>query len=410
MKGYNGKKMLKAEKKIIEYVQSHIYVLTFIMVTLLGLCIRISLRYMKSEDALRYLLPWYETIKENGGIRSLGIQVGDYNLLYQFLIAVMTYLPIPALYAYKGLSVIFDFLLAILAGRILYDEADDRRYVKALTGYSAVVLSPIVFLNSSAWAQCDSIYVFFMLLSIYCLTKDYTRRAFIFLGAAFAFKLQAVFLLPFFCYVYFTKKKFSILNFLFIPFTMCAAGIPAYFFGRTPLDIFMIYKGQSGGNPIIAGGYPSFWTIIAGGDLIQGYVSMKNAALLVTVSALLLWMVALNIKKVEMNTRNMIYTAFILAYTMVLFLPAMHERYGYLCEIIAIIILVYNRKTLLPMLLMYIITLITYGSYLFGTAFDATVILSAANIIVYALYSVILIKDMRKTNSGEDTDVRRKNR
>jgi Gpi18-like mannosyltransferase len=349
---------------------------------------------MESEDALRYLLPWYDTIRENGGIRSLGIQVGDYNLLYQFLIALMTYLPIPALYAYKGLSIIFDFLLAILTGRILYDEADEPKYVKSLAGYSAVVLSPIVFLNSSAWAQCDSIYVFFLILSLYCLTKDYTRRAFIFLGVALSFKLQAVFLLPFFFYFYYMKKSFSILNFLLVPVTMCVAGIPAYLFGRTPLDVFIIYKSQSGGNPIIAGGYPSFWTIIAGGDLIQGYISMKSVTLLVTVAVLMLWMVAFCVKKVKLNTKNMIYMAFIFSYTMVLFLPAMHERYGYLYEILAILILIYNRKTLFPMLGMYIITLMAYGSYLFGTVVDSTLVLSVANTLIYGVYSVILIKDL----------------
>jgi hypothetical protein len=86
--------------------------------------------------------------------------------------------------------------------------------------------------------------------------------------------------------------------------------------------------------------------------------------------------------------------AFIFSYTMVLFLPAMHERYGYLYEILAILILIYNRKTLFPMLGMYIITLMAYGSYLFGTVVDSTLVLSVANTLIYGVYSVILIKDL----------------
>lgn len=62
-------------------------------------------------------------------------------------------------------------------------------------------------LNLSVWGQCDSIYVTFVIWTIYFLYKEKYRKAFIFLGIAFAFKLQAVFIMPIVFYMYFTKKN-----------------------------------------------------------------------------------------------------------------------------------------------------------------------------------------------------------
>lgn len=147
--------MTKIERQIADYIASHLISVAFVVVTVLGILIRIPLRYQISGDAGVFLLPWYETILENG----IESPVGNYNLPYQFAIYIMTKLPLKPLYAYKLLSCGFDLLLAAICALLIFKIT--RKWDRTLLGYCAVLLSPVVILNSAAWAQCDSIYVFF---------------------------------------------------------------------------------------------------------------------------------------------------------------------------------------------------------------------------------------------------------
>ena len=81
--------------------------------------------------------------------------------------------------------------------------------------------------------------------------------------------------------------------------------------------------------------------------------------------------------------------AFILCYSAVLFLPSMHERYGFLYEMISIILAVLIPKTRSLCLILLIMSLRTYGSFLFGTDVNL-VYLSAINLAVYVGYLYLL--------------------
>ena len=100
--------MKNVEQEVKSWIEKKIIYIAFIAIFLLGIAVRIMLRKFVSRDAQIFLLPWYEEIKSNGGISGLGKQVGNYNLLYQFFIAISTYLPINPLYLYKIFSIIFD--------------------------------------------------------------------------------------------------------------------------------------------------------------------------------------------------------------------------------------------------------------------------------------------------------------
>lgn len=103
-------------------------------------------------------------------------------------------------------------LVAVMAALTVGLVSDKHQKGSMLCTYFMVLFSPITILNSSAWAQCDSIYVFWAIASLYALCNKKYAIALILLGMSFAFKLQAVFILPFFLYVYFAEKKFSIVS------------------------------------------------------------------------------------------------------------------------------------------------------------------------------------------------------
>lgn len=390
--------MFAFEKKILDYMEKHLDLVIFVMVTIGGFLIRASLRHYISKDAASDLLPWYSQIEGNGGFQGLGKQVGTYNMFYQFLIAIMTYLPIKPLYAYKILSCVFDYLLAGAAAWFAYsfpkeNDSNEKRKWNSITVYSLIIFSPVVILNSAQWAQCDSIYVFFVLMAFALFCKEKYLLSFVFYGIAAAFKLQAVFLLPFLLFIYFVKRSFSILYFLAAPISMCIVNIPCLIMGRRMSEIFSLYLDQTNEYSAISMNYPSFWLLLK--DVpVDGQVELyKDAAILFTICVLAGWMISWIVNRIQLSGRNMLYMAFILTFTCVLFLPTMHERYGYIYEILGVLILFFNKKTLPLLLSLNGISLMTYGFYLNDRIINLGT-LAVINFAIYVFYGFILTKQI----------------
>ncbi len=386
--------MLRFEKKIIEWVQARLYLFVWIAVTVIGLYIRYGLRDLESPDYQSFYSYWYEVIKENGGFKGLGSQVGDYNMLYQFFVAIMTYLPIKALYAYKIQSCIFDFALAILAALMVRHLTTAEKRLSSLAAYTLVVLSPIVFLNSAGWAQCDVIYTFFVVASLYALMKDKPALTFILYGVALSLKLQAILFLPFLLFIWFARKSFTAMHFGWIPLTMVISAIPCLIRGgRNIRELYWVYTGQVGEYPVVHMNYPSFWAILNEEQYTQSWEAFKPMTMGITVAVLGLIMVLLLTYKVKLHNKNMLYIAFLLTYATVLFLPSMHERYGYIYEILAIIILIVNRRTAPLLVSLLYMTCSTYGHYLYHTTIHMNV-LAVENVLTFFLYCHVLGKEM----------------
>lgn len=112
--------------------------------------------------------------KGNGGVKALHTQIGDYGFPYQFLIALMTYFPIQAVYLYKITSCLFDFLLAYCCARFVCFLRGERFGSFFCVVYSVILFLPTVILNSSIWGQCDAMYVTFVVLALYSLYGETT--------------------------------------------------------------------------------------------------------------------------------------------------------------------------------------------------------------------------------------------
>ena len=380
--------MTKFEKRIVDYISQHLIPISFIVVTVLGILIRIPLRGLVSNDASRFLLPWYEEILENG----IGSQVGNYNFPYQFAILIMTKLPLKPLYAYKLLSCGFDFLLAIVCAMMVYEIT--KKWSRTLLAYCAVLLSPVVFLNSAAWGQCDSIYVFFAICGIYLLLKDRYFFAMLCFGLSLSFKLQAVFFFPGLMILYFTKKKFSALNFLAVPLTMVVISLPMVFVGRSLLELVQVYVGQADTYHCMTMSYPSLYCIFSA----DYYPAYSKVAMILTATALGTMFFCIAYYRIEMTRENIVMLMFLSAFTCVLFLPAMHERYGYSYEILAWVLVFLVPKTAPLCIGLQLLPLRTYSGYLFGSQVNHRV-LAYANLILYCLYVYLLMKEMRAARS-----------
>lgn len=384
--------MPKLERKLLDWVDRHLQIIVLAVFCVLGLLVRFPLRGHLSGDAYYFLLPWYDQIKANG----LSQQVGDYNLLYQALISLMTHLPLKPLYTYKLLSILFDYVLATVAGMLTASVVKSDKLWKGTIAFGLVLFSPLVVLNSAAWAQCDAIYVSFALLSLLALLKHRHVTAMILLGLSFTFKLQAVFLLPLFLFVYYSRRKFSAILFLIVPLTMCAASLPSIFFGRELSDVFLIYFKQTSSYPYMAMNYPSVWLLLVNGMSPSAYDLLRVPSVIFTIVVLATLMIHWLRRKTAPEGLNMLIMAFLLSYTCVLLLPSMHERYGFIYEVLAIILAVRIPKTAPLCAGVVGISLCTYGSYLFRWESISLNTLAVLNLAIFIGYAWVLLREMNE--------------
>ncbi len=354
--------MFRIEKSVWQFIEKYRNYFFLAIVTVLGMMIRYAGRDVCSDDMLFYLAPWYDEIRESGSLRALKYQVGNYNIVYQTLIALMTYTGINCVYSYKIISIVFDFILA-LSSAFLTCELTKRKkldVVFCLT-YVSVLFLPTVILNSAYWGQCDSIYTFFVIMTILYLYKEKYVIAFVFLGLAFVFKLQAVFILPFIICYYLYKKKFSIMLFGISVLVFWVSGIPAYICGRELSTPFLIYAAQTDEYHSMYMNIPSFWMLAGDNYEIWGRGAIITTLVLCGMG---LYAILCGIKKID-SAEQYMNTATWFVWTCILFLPAMHERYTYLLDIMLIATSFVNKKYIKYAATSSVLSLITYGVYLF---------------------------------------------
>lgn len=372
----------KKEKEIINWIEKNIIVIFFIVVTALAVLVRGLCLDAVSGDMINFLLPWYEKLQQNGGFKALSLQLGDYNVPYVAILAFLTYLPMEPMHAIKIVSIIFDFLLAFFVAILVYYGSKQNKF-KALLGYTFILFSPLVVFNSAFWGQCDALYSAFIVMAMICIVKDKDLLAFIFLGCAFAFKLQFIFVLPVFCVIYLRKKSFSVLYFLLIPVTNLVLCLPAVIAGRPISDVISIYINQTSTYKHMTMNYPNLYAFI--GDY---YEQLHTLAIVFTITILGIGAFIVLYKKIEITYENIIWLSIWSTWTCVMFLPAMHERYGFLVECLLIVHALIYRKNIATALIVQVVIFYTYAMFLFGSDAQLLPYLGVANFLLYLCFTV----------------------
>ena len=139
--------MMTFEKKIAEFFEKNVLTIAFATGLIVSLLIRLSAYSFISSDMSGFLIGWFGQIEQLGRFKALSVQVGNYSVAYQTLIALMTYIPVDPVYQYKTLSVIFDYSLALGVYFLVFELKNHDRKI-ALLSFLAVVFSPLVFMNS----------------------------------------------------------------------------------------------------------------------------------------------------------------------------------------------------------------------------------------------------------------------
>lgn len=361
-----------------------------------GFVMRFAMRGFASADYNIYIGPWMEKIQEVGGLTSIGMEIGNYPPLYMYFFAVLTYLPCSYLTSVKLLGVVFDYLLAIGCGKVVYQAAKSKN--KALLTYGVVLLLPTVAVDSGLWAQVDSIYATFLIFSLLYIMQGKSVKSFVLYGLAFALKLQCLFLLPLYIVLWVKKKEMKLWHFLLIPVMYFTSVIPAWIAGRSLKDLLLIYFNHYGEyTSLLSYNRPNGYTLTVT-DLLQEYIG--GAGTWFTLGLLIILMAFLVMKNHQINEVHMIHAGLLMMMTVTFFLPYMHERYGYVADLLAVMYgIIYIRKFYITILCV-MCSLGGYVGFITGTFPIPYTVLAVG--YLYAMY--VVARDLyEKLRQHEET-------
>ena len=326
--------------------------------TLIGLSIRVILRVVITDDWLMYWDPWISDIKEMG-FSYLATDRYDYTPTFIYILWVISKLPMNPMTAYKGLHCILDFVAAAILGKMIYKVTGSRR--KGVLSYGLFLIVPTIWANSALWAQCDIIFMTFLLLCFYYLFADRPCRAMFFYGMAFVFKLQSLFIFPFLVILW-VNKKVDLKHFLWIPALYFLSIVPAWIAGRPLMDLINIYMAQ-GAQDVwsLSIKWPNIYQIIGNQFFLLEYASAGTWLIL---GILMIILYAMAQKRYRITKEFIVQMALFFAILTPWFLPHMHERYGCVADILAIIYAMMNTKKFYFPLVQILVSFNSYMAYL----------------------------------------------
>ena len=278
-------------------------------------------------DYQNFLSQWVEHFR-HGGFAALKDPVGNYNVPYLYMLALLPTLPFSDLYGIKLFSILFDVLLAWGGLRLVKCLTENKKV--PLWAFSALLLLPTVILNGACWGQCDSVWAALCVLSLASALEGRAWRSLALLGLAFAFKLQAIFILPLWLPLWLGGRvKFK--HLFAFPAAFGLSMVPALLVGKPLRDILGVYIGQttdSVGWGTLNYNSPSFFSLIPYGTgfrpLTAKFAIFLAFLFMAAILALLLW------RRKTLSNAAYVLAGAALGLGVPFFLPYMHERYFFL--------------------------------------------------------------------------------
>jgi Gpi18-like mannosyltransferase len=374
-------------KKIkIRNVEFTILDIIFILgITVSGIMMRMSLKSVVTGDFTYFLEPWINEFKSNG-FAALKGDFYNYNPPYMVILYLIGISGINPLTGIKAISGIFDVIAAIAVAAIVLDITKSK--IRTMFGYAGAWILPTVVTNGSMWGQCDAIYTSFIIISIYYILKEKPLKAMIFLGIAVGFKMQALFILPAYIILW-SKRKIKLTHFLSIPIIYFISLLPAVLAGKSIVDTMGIYMVQAKEQIYLEVNWPGLYELIG----IEPYYDYYGpAAMWFTLGILMCIMFFLAYKIYKVNKEHMIDVFLYIAMVTIYFLPYMHERYGYVAGILAIIVGIINPKKLYIPIVHVVVSYSAYQSCLSDNRMVPFWILSFALLFLILDFGIYIFK------------------
>lgn len=332
-----------------------------------GFMIRWKLMPIGSADYFGFLEVWMEEIRETGGFFSLNHSISNYSSPYMYLMCLVSYFSENDLYALKLISILFDYVAATAMFFLIYQITGHVR--KSILGMAAFLLCPTVIINGAYWCQCDVIYTAFILWALVNFFREDSAKCMLLIGIAFSFKLQTMFLFPFLIIMWMKNQTIKLSHFLLIPIVYMISALPAWLMGRNFWELMTIYFEQSNYYPWGTLEYPNFYALIGEAMPDLHYASEVSGAG-IWAAVILMGVIAYYFytRKVTLTNEMMVTLALLTVALVVYTLPHMHERYGFLIDVLAILYGILGGKKLAVTCGFILVSLLSYMPYLIGSA------------------------------------------
>ncbi|MCL2424798.1 MAG: hypothetical protein FWD05_00505 [Oscillospiraceae bacterium] len=302
------------------------------------LVVRGALFYYQSGDFLFFLQPWVEEYRTMTFLEGLRINVGTYNPPYMYIINIIARINISELYLIKIVSVIFDFFLAYFVMKIVSLKTSSAN-MKALAFLAAFAI-PTVILNGAMWGQCDSIYATFAIGSFYFGLRGRSKMSYAFMALAFAFKLQAVFLLPMIpVFIFMNRLRLRDCYVFFVVYI--ATLMPAIIAGMPIADALLAYVVQANFYSMLNLNIVNMWRFFEH----VPYENFRLAGIYFAGFAVLslMYFTYVNRKRL-IKTVDYVRLAYLFAVIMPFLLPKMHDRYYFIADVLAVTVFFYDKR------------------------------------------------------------------
>lgn len=376
--------------KIKPYIIYIIYIIAIVAVTLF----KFLFFNIESSDYILFLSKWFKKIVELGKINALNYTISDYPDSYIFILILGSYITKNSLVFIKLISCIFDIIIFIFGYKII--NIFDTNIAKK--NNLLLLIIPGVILNSAILAQCDAIFTSFILIFIYYILKNKNKLALTFLGIAFAFKLQALFIAPIILYLLVTKK-IKIYDILFILLGFIIPFVPSIIFGKGLIANIKILLFQTGEYNMFTGACPNIYSLLF---LNYRPINIILKYLLSFVVIIITIFICLNKNKAKFDNKTFLYKLMILSLIVPFLLPSMHDRYFYLANILIIIYFSIEKiqhSNLYILLYSIIFSLPVFSINFYPNIYIDYIITSAicSPINLYLTYRLIFIYKLEKT-------------
>jgi Gpi18-like mannosyltransferase len=331
------------------------------------LTLRVTLwRYFYNSDFLNAFLPWHDYLLEHGRWHALQHPFSMYFPAYFDITAMTSYLDghINRVSQIKLVSFVFDIVTAAVAyylvGRLTGGSTPGgRRSVAQLVAPFCILAGPTVLLNGAAWGQSDIVYTCFLLLSTYSVITGMGALAALFFGIALAFKLQAIFLLPFLAAMV-LQRRVRWWHLLLVPVGWLAALVPPMLNGGKVWEFFSLTSNQGEAFPMLAINVGNPWIIA---DRIHFNMHLGTLAGIVLTALAMIALTIWGARPAFRNPTNMLMLASLSALALPYIMPKMHDRYFFPAEIFLCILSCVDLAFALPAALVLSASLICYGNY-----------------------------------------------
>ncbi|MDR1783163.1 MAG: hypothetical protein LBR13_02740 [Dysgonamonadaceae bacterium] len=309
----------------------------WIALIIAGLLIKIPFFPVKNGDYRDFLVHWVDFIREYGYFASLKYRFHNYTPAYMYILVFIVKSGLYPLYTIKVVSILFEYLVAFFIGKIVCLKYKNKLYM--LVCLAIIPIIPTVFMNSLLFSQCDSIYSAFAIGSVYFLLNKRPWTSALFLAFSFMFKLQSLFLLPFF-FIMMLKNHIKYYHFIIIPLVYVISIIPANIVGRPFNELMNIYLMQADFYSKLTMNFPNIYVFISNN---YAYIA-KPAGIIISVFFTLIIGWYFYRDKTDLSFENKIRLVFASAVIVPFILPGMHDRYMYLADVLGVTYFLIIRK------------------------------------------------------------------